>query len=107
MSSIDIPAGATVVLSYEVTALPASYGTMIVDDLERGTVGADSYGDVGFETSEVCGDDYTVWNSDSSIRSYTRSTRSFAAAELPPSLAGKLTDADKNGIPDSVENMST
>ncbi len=31
----DIPPGETLTLSYEVSALPASYGTMIVDKLEK------------------------------------------------------------------------
>ena len=41
------------------------------------------------------------------MREYTRSTRSFTPAELPPSLIDRLRDADGNGIPDSIENMST
>ncbi len=88
------------------TALSASYGTMIVDKLEKGSVGDDIYGDVGFETSKVCGDDFIVWNS-TAMREYARSTRNFAPAELPPSLVDRLRDVDGNGIPDSIENVST
>jgi hypothetical protein len=69
-------------------------------------VGDDFYGDVGFETSNTCGADMILWSS-TDTRSYVRGTRSFTQAELPPSLAGRLQDADKNGIPDSIENMST
>jgi hypothetical protein len=50
----DIAPGETVIVSYELIALPASYGEMIVGDLEKGTVGADIYGDVGFKTSTTC-----------------------------------------------------
>lgn len=32
----DIPAGSTLHLIYEVTALPVAYGEMIVDNLEKG-----------------------------------------------------------------------
>ena len=35
LRGITLPPGETMTLSYDLTALPASYGTMIVDDLER------------------------------------------------------------------------
>jgi hypothetical protein len=47
-----------------------------------------------------------LWSS-TAVRSYLRGTRSFTPADLPPSLAGRLQDTDNNGIPDSIENMST
>lgn len=34
----DIAPGETVIISYELVALPASYGEMIVGDLEKGTI---------------------------------------------------------------------
>ena len=46
---------------YELIALPASYGEMIVDDLEKNTPGADIYGDVGFKTSTTCGASMLLW----------------------------------------------
>jgi hypothetical protein len=106
LRGVDIPAGQTLIFSYELEALPTSYGNMIVDRLEGWLVGDDLYGDVGFETSNTCGADMILWSS-TDTRRYVRGTRSFTQAELPPSLAGRLQDADKNGIPDSVENMST
>ncbi len=69
-------------------------------------MGDDIYGDVGFETSNTCGADMMLWSS-TALRSYQRGTRSFTTADISPSLAAKLQDADKNGVPDSVENMST
>jgi hypothetical protein len=48
-----------------------------------------------------------VWMSDNtSLRTYIRSSRTFSPSELPPALASRLADADKNGVPDSIENMS-
>ena len=46
-----------------------------------------------------------LWSS-TGVRSYLRGTRTFAPAELPPSLASRLTDSDRNGTPDSIQNMS-
>lgn len=50
----DIPPGQTLEISYDMIALPASYGEMVVGDLEKNTVGSDIYGDVGFKTSTTC-----------------------------------------------------
>ena len=47
-----------------------------------------------------------LWSS-TAIRTYQRGTRSFTTADISPLLAAKLQDADKNGVPDSVENIST
>ncbi len=103
----DLPSGATMTLTYDLKALPASYGTMIVDNLEKWLAWDDPYWDVGFETSNTCGADIILWSS-TAVRSYLRGTRSFWAADLPPSLVWRLTDVNpKNGIPDSIENMST
>lgn len=106
LRGFDIPAGETLTFTYEVQALRVRYGKMIVDNLERGLIGDDSYGDVGFEASTTCGADMLVWSSDTA-RTYTRGTRSFGTAELPSELAGKITDVNRNGVPDSMENMST
>jgi hypothetical protein len=46
-----------------------------------------------------------LWSS-TAVRAYLRGTRSFNSAELPPTLAAQLQDADGNGVPDSVENAS-
>ncbi len=78
---------------------------MIVGKLEGGEVGDDIYGDVGFKTSTTCGAEMILWRS-TNTRSYVRGTRSYTAAELPEGMSEKLLDADKNGIPDSVENMT-
>lgn len=59
----DIAAGQTIELTYDLIALPASYGEMVVGDLERNTVGADIYGDVGFKTSTTCGANMILWAS--------------------------------------------
>lgn len=47
-----------------------------------------------------------LWSS-TAVRSYLRGTRGFTPADLPPSLASRLQDTGGNGIPDSIENMST
>ncbi len=47
-----------------------------------------------------------VWRSGQSSRAYTRGSRFFADPILPESITARLTDADKNGVPDSIENMS-
>lgn len=39
----DIPAGQSIVLSYELTALPTSYGELLVGDYEQGETGADVF----------------------------------------------------------------
>jgi hypothetical protein len=78
---------------------------MIVDRLEKGLVGDDLFGDVGFETSNTCGADMILWSS-TADRRYVRGTRTFSPAELPPSLIGRLQDVDKNKIPDSIEHMT-
>ena len=59
----DIPPGATLEISSDMIALPASYGEMIVGDLEKNTVGSDMYGDVGFKTSTTCGASMLLWSS--------------------------------------------
>ena len=64
-------------------ALPASYGEMIVGDLERGTVGADIYGDVGFKTSTTCGATMLLWTSGTTAREYARGTHEFGSISLP------------------------
>jgi hypothetical protein len=99
---MDIPAGQTLTLRYEVKARPMTYGKMIVDNLERWRTWDDPYGDVGFETSTTCGDDMILWVS-GDARTYTRTTRSFDEASLPDSIATKLIDTDKDGIPDSMD----
>lgn len=101
----NIPAGQTLTFSYELVALATSYGTMIVDNLEKNLVGDDPYGDVGFETSNTCGADMVVWNS-TAVRSYLKWIRTFTPADLSPALAAKLADANGNGIPDSIEFSS-
>lgn len=102
---MDIPAGQTLLFTYELIALPTTYGTMIVDNLEKNLAGDDPYGDVGFETSNTCGADMMVWNS-TAVRSYLQGTRTFTPADLPPGLAAQLADANGNGIPDSIEFAS-
>ncbi len=94
-------------ISYDLIALPASYGEMIVDDLEKNTPGADIYGDVGFKTSTTCGASMLLWVSGPNSRDYNRTTHEFGAADLPDGLASRLEDKDKNKIPDSIENMSS
>ena len=69
-------------------------------------MGDDTYGDIGFDTSTTCGADILLWSS-LATRTYEKGTRSFAPAEIPPSLVGRLSDRDKNGIPDSMENIAT
>lgn len=91
---------------YDSVALPASYGDMIVGDLEKGTVGADSYGDVGFKTSTTCGASMLLWSSGPGNRDFTKGTYNFGAANLPDGLAARLADNNNNQIPDSIENMS-
>ena len=86
--------------------LPASYGEMVVGDLERGNPGADTYGDVGFKTSTTCGASMLLWTSGPGARDYTRGTHEFGSASLPDGIASRLMDVDKNGTPDSIENMS-
>ncbi len=46
-----------------------------------------------------------LWRS-IAVRSYERGVRSFSLPEIPESLRDQLRDADTNGIPDSVENMT-
>ena len=59
----DLLPGQSLEIQYDLIALPASYGEMIVGDLEKGTVGADVYGDVGFKTSTTCGASMLLWAS--------------------------------------------
>ncbi len=73
----NLAPGETLEISYDLIALPASYGEMIVGDLERGTVGADTYGDVGFKTSTTCGASMLLWTSGPGARDYTRGTHEF------------------------------
>ena len=105
LKGVDIPSGDTLTFRYELTALTASYGDMIVDHLEWGLIWDDAYGDVGFETSNTCGAEMILWSS-TAVRTYIRGTRGFSPAELPPSLASKLQDANGNGVPDSVDTMT-
>lgn len=46
-----------------------------------------------------------LWRS-TAVRAYQRGTREFTPAEIPASIQSRITDADKNGTPDSIENMS-
>ncbi len=59
----DLLPGQSLEIRYDLIALPASYGEMIVGDLEKGTVGSDIYGDVGFKTSTTCGASMLLWAS--------------------------------------------
>ena len=102
----DLAPGETLEISYDLIALPASYGEMIVGDLERGTVGADIYGDVGFKTSTTCGASMLLWTSGPGARDYTRGTHEFGSASLPDGIAEQIIDVDRNGVPDSVEKRS-
>lgn len=47
-----------------------------------------------------------LWRS-SAVRSYQRGTRSFLQPELPASIRDRVLDADKNGIPDSMDARDT
>jgi len=102
----DIAPWQKLVLSYELTALPASYGQMLVWDLEKWESWADIYGDVGFQGSNTCWANMILWRSGPSSRSYVKWSRFFSDPMLPESIAARLVDANKNGIPDSIENMS-
>lgn len=84
--------------------LPASYGEMLVDDFERSTPGADSYGDVAFKTDTTCGGDMLLYLS-TAARSYTKTTnnQNIFEPEFPEGVQDALADANGNGIPDSVE----
>jgi hypothetical protein len=87
-------------------ALSASYGEMVVGDLERGTVGSDAYGDVGFRTSTTCGATMLLWTSGPLARDYTRGTHEFGSVSLPDGLATRLADADSNGVPDTMDSTT-
>ncbi len=100
---VDIPPGKTLYIKYQLTALPASYGEMLVGDFEQGETGTDTYGDAGFKTSTTCGADMLLWRSGQVSRDYVKWTRTFAQAQLPSHLASQFIDADKNGIPDSMD----
>lgn len=101
----DIAPGRSVILSYELTALPASYGELLVGDFEIGETGADAYGDVGFNTDTTCGADMLVWRS-TAAREYERGTRTFSDPILGPDIAEKLQDADNNNVLDSIQDIS-
>lgn len=77
MVGSDLEPGQTMEILYDLVALPASYGEMIVGDLEKGTLGVDSYGDVGFKTSTTCGASMLLWTSGPASRDYTRGTHEF------------------------------
>lgn len=46
-----------------------------------------------------------LWRSDSA-RAYTQGTRTFTDVAIPPTISDSLDDADSNGVPDSMEDMS-
>ncbi len=95
-------AGQSMTISYDLIALPASYGELIVWDLEKN---ADPYGDVGLKTSTTCWASMLQWLSDSTFRTYPgRTIYNFLDSWMAPDLAAKLLDSDGNGIPDSIEN---
>ncbi len=96
--------GQKAVIRYTVKMLPASYGEMLVDDFERSTPGADSYGDVAFKTDTTCGGDMLLYLS-TAARSYTKTTnnQNIFEPEFPEGVQDALADANGNGIPDSVE----
>lgn len=90
----EIAVGKTLHIRYEVTALPATYGELLVGDFEIGETGHDVYGDVGFKNSTTCGADMLVWRSDVTLREYARGTRTFSAPELPERLKDLVRDTD-------------
>jgi FG-GAP-like repeat len=102
----DISPGETIEIIYEMVALPASYGEMIVGDLEQGMVGSDPYGDVGFKTSTTCGASMLLWLSWPNSRDYTKWTHEFGSANFPDGMSSRLTDSNKDNVPDSVVNRS-
>ena len=67
--------------------------------------GDDLFGDVGFKTSTTCGAEMILWRS-LAAREYQRGTRTYTDADIPDAIKSRLIDADKNGVPDSLENMS-
>ena len=67
--------------------------------------GDDLFGDVGFKTSTTCGAEMILWRS-LAAREYQRGTRTYTDVDIPDAIKSRLIDADKNGVPDSLENMS-
>lgn len=114
----DIWAGQNIILSYELDALPTSYGELLVGNYEQGEAWNDAYGDVGFSTATTCGADMLLWRSGPPIpelvptppalipRTYVKWTRSFADMEVPPEILDKIEDADGDGIPDSLGDLT-
>jgi hypothetical protein len=99
----DIPAGKTIHIIYEVTALPASYGELLVWKFEWWEMGDDAYGDVGFKNSTTCGADMLIWRSQSTPHQYVRWTRTFTAPVLPDELKKLTQDSDGDWIPDRAD----
>ena len=93
-------------VSYDLTALPTSYGELLVGNYEQGETGVDAYGDVGFSTDTTCGADMILWRSEDVARTYTKGTRSFSDMRLPPAIAERVQDSDGDGLPDSIGNIS-
>lgn len=101
-----IPAGGEAKIHYTLSVLPASYGEMIVGNLEKGTLGDDEWGDVGFKTGTTCGAEMMLWTS-TAVREYISSNRPQTyTVPFPQGIEAKIKDTDNNGVPDSVENMS-
>ena len=46
-----------------------------------------------------------LWRS-LAAREYQRGTRTYTDVDIPDAIKSRLIDADKNGVPDSLENMS-
>lgn len=103
----DIPAGQTLTIKYELRALPASYGEMLVWDFEWGESGVDAYGDVWFKNSTTCWADMLLWRSGPGSRQYTKGSRTFTAAEIPEGIASQIIDNNQNGTPDNMETIDT
>lgn len=69
-------------------------------------VGHDGWGDIAFHTSTTCGAEMMTWYS-REAREYDSSRRAATYdVPLPDAIKDKITDADNNGIPDSVEKMT-
>lgn len=99
--------GESIKIQYLVTATPVAFGKMQVGLLEKKEVGDDIYGDVSLSPNNMCGGELTMWRSvEPYARSYEKGTKKLVDnSKLPDELLKNGIDADKNGVPDYIDEL--
>lgn len=100
-TGLSIPAGGTITISYLMKSAPVSINKVIVGRIFKN----DRYGDVSFNPNNTCGGKYIAWKSIAQ-RTYEKLLTSNGDTALPEPYDKMSVDADGNGQPDYIDEMT-